>query len=71
MWDFKPYGQCGKLLGDVVAPLGTCVDDIAFIHNVVGKIGVLEGNAGDLRTGLPWQSVHVAATLLPPLRALP
>ncbi|MEM9668858.1 MAG: DUF2309 domain-containing protein [Pseudomonadota bacterium] len=28
------------------------------LHNVVGKIGVLEGNGGDLRTGLPWQSVH-------------
>ena len=28
------------------------------LHNIVGRIGVLEGNAGDLRTGLPWQSVH-------------
>jgi len=28
------------------------------LHNVVGTLGVLEGNAGDLRTGLPWQSVH-------------
>jgi len=28
------------------------------LHNVVGRVGVLEGNAGDLRTGLPWQSVY-------------
>ena len=28
------------------------------LHNVVGAIGVLEGNAGDLKVGLPWQSVH-------------
>ena len=28
------------------------------LHNVVGKLGVLEGNAGDLRVGLPIQSVH-------------
>ncbi|MEM8798871.1 MAG: DUF2309 domain-containing protein [Pseudomonadota bacterium] len=28
------------------------------LHNVVGQIGVLEGAAGDLRSGLPWQSVH-------------
>lgn len=28
------------------------------LHNVVGLIGVLEGNGGDLRTGLPMQSVH-------------
>ena len=28
------------------------------LHNVVGTVGVLEGNGGDLRVGLPWQSVH-------------
>ena len=28
------------------------------LHNVVGRVGVVEGNAGDLRVGLPWQSVH-------------
>jgi uncharacterized protein len=28
------------------------------LHNVVGQLGVLEGNAGDLRVGLAWQSVH-------------
>ncbi len=28
------------------------------LHNVVGQLGVLEGNAGDLRVGLPMQSVH-------------
>jgi uncharacterized protein YbcC (UPF0753/DUF2309 family) len=28
------------------------------LHNVVSTLGVLEGNGGDLRVGLPWQSVH-------------
>lgn len=28
------------------------------LHNVVSGIGVLEGNSGDLRTGLPFQSLH-------------
>jgi hypothetical protein len=40
VFDFKPYGSCGKMLGDPVAPLGAVVDDIAFVHNVVGKSGV-------------------------------
>jgi hypothetical protein len=40
LWDFKPYGGCGKLLSDVVSALGPCVDDIAFVHNMVGKTGV-------------------------------
>ncbi len=29
-----------------------------LIHNVVGGIGVIEGNGGALRPGLPWQAVH-------------
>jgi uncharacterized protein YbcC (UPF0753/DUF2309 family) len=43
---------------------GSTVDNRAFgsgnkvLHNVVGTLGVLEGSGGDLRTGLPWQSVH-------------
>ncbi len=40
VWDFKPYGQCGKMLSDVVAPLGDVVDMMAFVHNMVGKTGV-------------------------------
>lgn len=37
---FAPYGDSGKMLSDVVAPLGECVDDMAFVHNVIGKTGV-------------------------------
>jgi uncharacterized protein YbcC (UPF0753/DUF2309 family) len=29
-----------------------------LLHNVTGGIGVVEGNGGLLRVGLPWQSVH-------------
>ena len=37
---FRPYGECGKYLSDVVADLGAVVDDMAFVHNLVGKTGV-------------------------------
>jgi hypothetical protein len=37
VWDFGPYGSCGKLLGETVSPLGEVVDEMAFIHNMTGK----------------------------------
>ena len=40
VWKFAPYGQSGKLLSEVVAPLGAAVDRMAFVHNMVGKTGV-------------------------------
>ncbi len=54
---------------------GSAVDNRVFgsgnkvLHNVVGSLGVLEGNSGDLRSGLPWQSVHDGERLVhDPLR---
>ena len=40
VWEFKPYGQSGKQISEAVADLAPVVDDIAWIHNVVGKSGV-------------------------------
>ena len=34
-----------------------------LLHNVVGGIGVVEGNGGTLRAGLPWQSLHDGTAL--------
>ncbi|MGN6445818.1 putative inorganic carbon transporter subunit DabA [Amnibacterium sp.] len=34
------------------------------LHNPVGALGVLTGSTGDLRTGLPWQSVAAGDRLL-------
>jgi hypothetical protein len=39
-FSWRPYGQCGKWLSEPVAPLGDCVDDIAFIHSMVSKSNV-------------------------------
>jgi uncharacterized protein YbcC (UPF0753/DUF2309 family) len=54
---------------------GSAVDNRVFgcgnkvLHNVVGRLGVLEGSGGDLRSGLPWQSIHDGVRLIhEPLR---
>ncbi|MCA9263295.1 MAG: DUF1501 domain-containing protein [Planctomycetales bacterium] len=39
-WKFRPHGESGKYLSEIVEPLGACVDDMAFIHSMVGKTGV-------------------------------
>ena len=54
---------------------GSAVDNRHFgagnklLHNAVGSLGVLEGHGGDLRPGLPFQSVHDGSRLMhEPLR---
>jgi hypothetical protein len=37
---FSQFGESGKHLSEVVQPLGAVVDDIAFVHNMVGRTGV-------------------------------
>lgn len=39
-WKWKPYGECGKQVSDVVQHIGGCVDDIAFVHSMVAKSNV-------------------------------
>ncbi len=40
VWEFQRYGASGKMLSTPVADLGAVVDDMAFIHDMVGKTGV-------------------------------
>ncbi|MHA3769937.1 DUF1501 domain-containing protein [Verrucomicrobiota bacterium sgz303538] len=65
VWEFKPYGKSGKLLSDVVADLGTVVDELAWVHNLVGKTGVhsqgtLLQTTGFNRPGFPGMGAWVS-----------
>jgi uncharacterized protein DUF1501 len=39
-WDWKRYGQCGRWVSDLVPHLGSCADELAFIHSMVSKSNV-------------------------------
>ena len=65
IWEFRPHGQTGKMLGEVVAELGSVVDEIAFVHNLVGKTGVhsqgtLLQTTGFNRPGFPGMGAWVS-----------
>lgn len=54
--------------GSTVAP-GLFGAGNKLLHNVTGGVGVVEGNGGILRAGLPWQSVYDGEQLVhEPLR---
>ena len=40
IWEFKSYGQSKRMLSEVVSDLGKVADELAFVHNMVGKTGV-------------------------------
>jgi hypothetical protein len=57
-WQFKQYGQCGKWVSDLFPNLGTCVDDIAFLHSMYAESPIhgsamLMMNAGRILSGNP------------------
>jgi hypothetical protein len=36
-WEFRPRGQSGKMISDLVPHLGALADDLCFIHSMQGK----------------------------------
>ena len=57
-WKFKQYGQCGKYVSDLYPHVGTCVDDIAFIHSMTADSPIhgsamLMMNSGRILSGHP------------------
>ena len=57
-WQFKPYGQCGKMISDLFPHLGSCADDIAFVHSMYAESPIhgsamLMMNSGRILSGHP------------------
>jgi len=57
-FEFKPYGQSGKLVSEVFPNIAQHVDDIAFIHSVFGRSNDhvqahYEMQSGQIRVGFP------------------
>lgn len=55
---FKNYGTCGKRVSDLFPHVGTCVDDIAFLHSMyadspIHGSGLMMMNSGRLLSGSP------------------
>jgi len=36
-WKFKPRGECGKMVSELVDHLGDLADDMCFIHSMTSK----------------------------------
>lgn len=37
LWKFRPRGECGKMVSDLVPHIGAMADDICFIHSLTTK----------------------------------
>ncbi len=57
-WKFKQHGQSGKWISDLYPHVGTCADDMAFIHSLYSDAPVhgsamLQMNTGKILSGSP------------------
>ena len=57
-WKFEQYGQCGKWVSDLFPHVGSCVDDIAFLHSMTADSPIhgsamLQMNTGKILSGSP------------------
>jgi Protein of unknown function (DUF1501) len=57
-FDFNPFGECGKLVSDLFPHLGTCVDDMCFLHSMYAESPIhgsamLMMNSGRILSGHP------------------
>src|SRR4051812_27793604 len=54
-WDFKPRGQSGKMISDLMPHLAELADDICFIHSLTGKNSAHTQAENFLSTGFTFE----------------
>ena len=64
-WEWRQYGQCGKWVSDLVPNIGSCSDDIAFVHSMVAKSNVhgpatFMQNTGFVLPGFPHMGAWIS-----------
>ncbi len=57
-WNWKQYGECGKWVSEMVPHIGSCADEIAFLHGMISKSNVhgpatFMQNTGFILPGFP------------------
>jgi hypothetical protein len=57
-WKFQRYGKCGKMVSDLFPHVGSCADDIAFLHSMTADSPIhgsamLMMNSGRILSGHP------------------
>ncbi len=75
-WKFRQYGECGKWVSDLFPHVGTCVDDIAFVHSMTADSPIhgsamLQMNTGKIQSGSPCIGTWVSYGLGTANRNLP
>ena len=50
-WEFKPRGQSGKMISELVPHLGALADDMCFIHSMQGKTNTHAPGENYMSTG--------------------
>lgn len=68
LYPFKPRGQCGKMISDLVPNIGSLADDLCFIHSMTSKTnthgpGENYMSTGDILDGFPSMGAWVTYAL--------
>jgi hypothetical protein len=50
-WEFRPYGQSGKMISDLFPQIGSCADNLTFLHAVTAPSPDHESAVGFMHSG--------------------